>query len=138
MQKLAHQQSGNLGELLALGKLTTLGLHAYMSPDGAPGHDLMVITTEGPKSVEVKTRQYIDKPTEITRWPVEMETQGDADFFLFVELNLMTLTPTFYLLSNAQACSIHKVYGRDKLGSCPPPAVRKMITANDFTPFTRV
>lgn len=54
MQKLAPQQSGNLGEVLALAKINSLGVAAYASPEGAPGHDLMVIVDGDPKSIEVK------------------------------------------------------------------------------------
>lgn len=48
MIKLARQQSGNLGEALALAKINSLGLAAYASPEGAPGHDLMVIVDGTP------------------------------------------------------------------------------------------
>jgi len=44
MKKLAHLQAGDIGEALALAKINTLGLAAYMSPAGAPGHDLMVVS----------------------------------------------------------------------------------------------
>ena len=86
MNKLSHQQAGELGEALALAKLVSLGLHAYISPPGAPGHDIVVVTADGPQSIEVKTRQYTNNPSEISRWPVDMKTKADADFFLFVEL----------------------------------------------------
>jgi len=35
MRKLAHRQSGNLGEILALANINSLKLAAYSSPDGA-------------------------------------------------------------------------------------------------------
>lgn len=82
MQKLTHQLTGELGETLALAKFVSVGLHAYISPPGAPGHDIMVVTPEGPKMIEVKTRQYIDRTSEISRWPVDMRTKVDADYFL--------------------------------------------------------
>ncbi len=131
MRKLAHQQSGNLGEALALAKINSLDLAAYSSPDGAPGHDLIVIVDGAARSIEVKTRQYLERPTEITRWPVDMETKGDADFFLFVELDLRSLTPTFYLLNNAQARETHRDYAGG--GNCTPTQVRAAVTANDFS-----
>lgn len=62
MQKLAHQQSGNLGEVLALAKINSLELAAYSSPDGAPGHDLMVVLEGRTVSIEVKTRQFLAPP----------------------------------------------------------------------------
>lgn len=129
--KLSSLQSGNLGELLAVAKLNTLGYAAYISPDGAPGHDLMAIVDGQPKSIEVKTRQFVERATEITRWPVNMEAKGDADFFIFIELFLKTLTPTFYLLTNAQAKETYKDYKGG--GNCTPPHVRRLITANDFS-----
>ena len=86
--KLSSLQAGTLGELLTVAKLNTLGFAAYMSPEGAPGHDVMVVVDGQPHSVEVKTRQFLRRPTEITRWPVEMQTKGDADFFIFIELDL--------------------------------------------------
>jgi hypothetical protein len=134
MHKLSHQQAGNLGEMLALAKLNSLGLAAYISPEGAPGHDLIVIVDGMPKSIEVKTRQFLSKPTEITRWPVDMNTKGDADFLLFVELDLRTITPTFYLLSIAQARETHRV--SMGLGNCYPAQVRKASPANDLSALT--
>ncbi|MGX9856406.1 hypothetical protein ACR03S_13335 [Limimaricola variabilis] len=133
MQKLSHQQSGNLGEVLALAKLNSLGIAAYASPDGAPGHDLIAIVDGTAHSIEVKTRQFLKRPTEISRWPVDMSTKGDADFFLFVELDLRTLSPTFYLLTNDQAHATHRV--SNGLGNCYPSHVRKAAVANDFTPL---
>lgn len=134
MQKLTHQLSGVLGETLALAKLVSVGLHAYLSPPGAPGHDIMVVTPEGHKSIEVKTRQYIDRTSEISRWPVDMNTKADADYFLFIELNLRTLEPTFYLLDNAEAKATHKDYSGG--GNCLPSQVRATVNANDFSALT--
>ncbi len=131
MQKLSHQQAGSLGELLALAKLNTLSLAAYISPEGAPGHDLIVIVNGQPKSIEVKTRQFYERPTEITRWPVDLGTKGDADYFLFVELDLRTITPTFYLLSNAQARETNRI--SSGMGNCYPAHVRRLIAPNDFS-----
>ncbi len=133
MKKLAHQQSGNLGEMLALARLNSLGLAAYASPDGAPGHDLIVVVDAMPRSIEVKTRQYIERPTEISRWPVDLGTKGDADFFLFIELNLISLEPTFYLLNNDQARETHREYVGG--GNCTPSRVRTVVAANDFSPL---
>ena len=127
MHKLSHQQSGNLGEVLALAKLNSLGIAAYASPEGAPGHDLMAVVDGSAHSIEVKTRQFLERPTEISRWPVDMATKGDADFFLFVELDLRTLSPTFYLLTNEQARAAHR------LSNCYPSHVRKAAAANDFS-----
>ncbi|WP_336377274.1 hypothetical protein [Agrobacterium sp. CCNWLW32] len=132
MEKLSRLQAGTLGELLTVAKLNTLGLAAYMSPEGAPGHDVMVVVEGRPRSVEVKTRQFLrSATTEITRWPVDMETKGDADFFIFIELDLRTMAPTFYVLTNAQA----RATFRDYLGggNCYPPEVRKLIRPNDFS-----
>ena len=133
MQKLSHQQSGNLGEVLALAKLNSLGVAAYASPEGAPGHDLMAVVDGIACTIEVQTRQFLERPTEISRWPVVMTAKGDADFFLFVELDLRTLSPTFYLLTNDQARATHRV--SNGLGNCYPAHVRKAATANDFTPL---
>ncbi|WP_141135727.1 hypothetical protein [Cereibacter sphaeroides] len=130
-RKLSHQQAGSLGELLALAKLNTLGFAAYVSPEGAPGHDLMVVVDGQPRSIEVKTRQFRVRPTEITRWPVDLGSKGDADFFLFVELDIRTLLPTFYLLNNAQARETHRVSAG--MGNCYPAHVRKLATANNFS-----
>ncbi len=133
MKKLAHQQAGELGEALALAKLNSLGRAAYASPTGAPGHDLMVVVNDRSLSIEVKTRQFIDRETEITRWPVLMSTKGDADLFLFVALNITTMQPTFYLLTNEQARACHKSDpNRERSGNCLPSAVRATVKANDF------
>ena len=78
--KLSSLQSGTLGELLAVAKLNTLGYAAYISPEGAPGHDVIVVVNGQARSIEVKTRQFINRATEITRWPVDMFAKGDADF----------------------------------------------------------
>lgn len=134
MQKLSPELAGKLGEILALSKFVSVGLHAYASPPGAPGHDIMVVTPNGPKSVEVKTRQYVDKPSEISRWPVDMNTKSDADFFLFVELNLRTVTPTFYLLNNGQAKAVYQDYNGS--GNCLPAKVRVAVSRNDFSVLT--
>lgn len=131
LKKLSHQQAGRLGEALALAKLNSLGLAAYVSPEGAPGHDLIVIVDGSPKSIEVKTRQYVARPTEISRWPVDMGTKGDAEFFLFVELDLKTLSPTFYLLDNGEARSTHHI--SKGLGNCYPAKVRKLVQPNDLS-----
>lgn len=133
IKKLAHQQAGELGEALALAKLNSLGFLAYSSPPGAPGHDIMVVINDRPVSVEVKTRQFIERETEISRWPVLLDTKGDADLFLFVALNITTMAPTFYLLSNAQAIACHRSDPtREKSGNCLPSAVRATVAANDF------
>lgn len=133
LQKLSHQQAGSLGELLGLAKLNTLGLAAYISPEGAPGHDLIVIINGQPKSIEVKTRQYRERPTEIGRWPVDLGKKGEADFFLFVELDLKTITPTFYLLSNEQARATNRISSGS--GNCYPAHVRRLVKPNDFSPL---
>jgi hypothetical protein len=131
LEKLSSPQSGTLGELLTVAKLNTLGLAAYISPEGAPGHDVIVVVDGQPKSIEVKTRQFLRRPTEITRWPVEMHKKGDADFFIFIELDLRTMAPTFYVLTNAQARVVHRNY--EGGGNCYPPEVRKQIRPNDFS-----
>ncbi len=134
MQKLSRQQAGGLGELLAIAKLNTLGLAAYSSPEGAPGHDVMVVIAGVPKSIEVKTRQFLRRATEITRWPVNMATKSEADFFLFIELDLRTISPTYYLLNNAQAQEAHRDYKGG--GNCYPSQVRQMVKPNDFSALT--
>lgn len=131
LRKLSPLQAGTLGELLAVAKLNTLGLAAYISPEGAPGHDIIAIVAGLPKSIEVKTRQFLLRPSEITRWPVDMAAKGDADFFLFVELDLRKMEPTFYLLTNEQAQASHKDYQGS--GNCVPSAVRKLADPNDFS-----
>ena len=86
-------------------------------------------------SIEVKTRQFRKSAaTEITRWPMNMTTKGEADFFFFIELDLRSLAPTFYVLTNSQA----RTTFRDNIGggSCHPPAVRKLIRPNDFSALT--
>ncbi|UWP91970.1 hypothetical protein K3X13_13220 [Aliiroseovarius crassostreae] len=134
MQKLSPLLAGELGETLALAKLISAGLHAYISPPGAPGHDIMVVTPDGPKSIEVKTRQFIDSPSEINRWPVNMETKDKADYFLFIELDLRKLEPSFYLLNNTQAKAAHRDYSGS--GNCLPNKVRSATKANDFSALT--
>lgn len=86
-----------------------------------------------PKSIEVKTRQYRERPTEIGRWPVDLGKKGEADFFLFVELDLRTITPTFYLLSNEQARATNRI--SSGLGNCYPAHVRRLVKPNDFSPL---
>jgi|GEM_PF-2767199 len=80
LTKLSSLQAGTLGELLTVAKLNTLGHAAYISPEGAPGHDVIVVVAGQPKSIEVKTRQLVDRAAEITRWPVDMETKGMQTF----------------------------------------------------------
>ncbi|MBY5590917.1 hypothetical protein HFO49_26100 [Rhizobium leguminosarum] len=80
-------------------------------------------------------RQYERRPSEITRWPMDMETKGDADFFMFIELDFRTVSPTFYLLTNEQACKNFRDYKGG--GNCYPPEVSKMVTANDFSALER-
>lgn len=120
-----------MGELLAVAKLNTLGYVAYISPEGAPGHDVIVMVAGQAKSIEVKTRQFLRRPSEITRWPVDMKAKGDADFFIFIELDLRTLLPKFFLLTNAQARETHKEYIGG--GNCTPPHVRRLVIENDFS-----
>jgi len=132
LEKLSRLQAGTLGELLTVAKLNTLGLAAYLSPEGAPGHDVMVVVDGWPRSVEVKTRQFLKSAaTEITRWPMNLDTKGDADFFIFIELDLRTMAPTFYVLTNAQARSTFRDY--EGGGNCYPGEVRKLIQPNDFS-----
>jgi hypothetical protein len=131
LTKLSSLQAGTLGELLAVAKLNTLGHAAYISPEGAPGHDIIVVLEGRAKSIEVKTRQFLERPSEITRWPVDMAAKGDADFFIFIELDLRTLSPTFYVLTNAQARETWRDY--ESGGNCYPPHVRRIADANDFS-----
>ncbi|EHS49183.1 hypothetical protein PDO_3377 [Rhizobium sp. PDO1-076] len=85
------------------------------------------------KSIEVKTRQFRSSPAQdITRWPVNMTTKGEADFF--IELDLRTLAPTFYVLTNTQARSTFRDYIGG--GNYYPPEVRRIITPNDFSALT--
>lgn len=129
---LSRLQAGTLGELLTIAKLNSLGYAAYMSPEGAPGHDVIVVIAGEAKSIEVKTRQFRTTPArDITRWPVNMKTKGDADFFIFIELELKFLTPTFYVLTNAQARFTFREYKGG--GNCYPPEVRRLVTPNDFS-----
>jgi len=60
-----------------------------------------------------------------------MATKGNADYFIFIELDLRTITPTFYLLTNAQAHEAFRDYKGG--GNCYPPHVREHIVPNDFT-----
>ncbi|GAA5656923.1 hypothetical protein Brsp06_03296 [Brucella sp. NBRC 13694] len=132
---LSRLQAGTLGELLTVAKLNSLGHAAYISPEGAPGHDVIVVIAGEAKSIEVKTRQFRTTPArDITRWPVNMKTKGDADFFIFIELELKSLTPTFYVLTNAQARSTYRDYNGG--GNCYPPTVRRIIIPNDFSSLT--
>ncbi|MBD9496680.1 hypothetical protein [Ensifer sp. ENS01] len=132
---LSRLQAGTLGELLTVAKLNSLGHSAYISPEGAPGHDVIVVVADQAKSIEVKTRQFRTTPAQdITRWPVNMVTKGGADFFIFIELDLRTLTPTFYVLTNAQARATFRDYTGG--GNCYPPDVRRLITPNDFSALT--
>ena len=117
--------------MLAVAKLNTLGYAAYISPEGAPGHDVMVVVADVAKSIEVKTRQFLNRASEITRWPVNMSAKGDADFFMFIELDLRTLTPNFFLLTNLQARETYKEYRGG--GNCTPPQVRRLVAPNDFS-----
>lgn len=137
LKKLSHAQAGALGEMLTLAKLTSMGIAAYMSPEGAPGHDLIAVIKGVPKSIEVKTRQFFKSPQEITRWPVDLETKGDADFFIFVELDLNSILPSFYMLTGEQVRSITKVFANGQ-GNCYPTTVRKRATRNDFLPLLSV
>jgi hypothetical protein len=130
LTKLSRLQAGTLGELLAVAKLNSLGHAAYISPEGAPGHDVIVVVDNQAKSIEVKTRQFLNRTYEISRWPVNMDTKGSADFFLFIELDLRTLSPTFYLLTNKQARETYSVSGG---GNCTPSKVRLMAEPNDFS-----
>lgn len=132
MQKLTHQQAGELGEALTLAKINTLGLAAYMSPPGAPGHDIMVVTPSGPKSIEVKTRQHLANEKAIGRWPVDMARKGDPDFFVFCTLDITTISPTFYLLNGQQARETYRPEGK----TCAPAKVREIIETNDFSALT--
>lgn len=132
VSKLSSLQAGGLGERLALAKLNSLGVAAYISPEGAPGHDLIAMVRGEAKSIEVKTRQFRVKPSEITRWPVNLETKAGADFFMFVELNLRTISPTFYLLTCEQAKKINKSSGKGQ-GNCNPVQVRLIAKKNDFS-----
>ena len=129
LTKLSRLQAGTLGELLAVAKLNSLGYAAYISPEGAPGHDVIVVVENQAKSIEVKTRQFFNRPYEISRWPVNMDTKGGADYFLFIELDIRTLSPTFYLLTNEQA---RKTYSNSGGGNCVPSKVRLLTEANDF------
>ncbi len=62
-----------------------------------------------------------------------MGTKGDADYFLFVEIDLRTISPTFYLLNNEQA---RYIYREDASGgNCPPSKVRLEAVPNDFNAF---
>ncbi|TBA18774.1 hypothetical protein [Rhizobium ruizarguesonis] len=65
---------------------------------------------------------------------MNMTTKGDADFFIFSELDLRTLRPTFYVLTNAQARATFRDYIGG--GNCYPPEVRLLITPNDFSALT--
>lgn len=134
MQKLSNLQTGTLGELLAVAKLNTLGVAAYLSPEGAPGHDVMVVVSGKIRSIEVKTRQFLRRREEITRWPVDMAKKGDANFFLFIEIDLQSMSPTFYLLTNEQARETYKDYAGS--GNCIPAHVRRLVKANDFSALT--
>lgn len=131
LAKLSPQQSGTLGELLTVAKLNTLGLAAYISPEGAPGHDIVVVLGGEAKSIEVKTRQFRQRESEIQRWPVIMNTKGDADFFIFVALDIRDMSPTYYVLTNEQARQTHKEYAGS--GSCLPSHVRRLANPNDFS-----
>ncbi len=94
----------------------------------------MVVASDGVKSIEVKTRQYVKRESEISRWPVLMQNKGDADFFLFVAIDINTMAPSFYLLNNEQARACHsRDETRPGSGNCRPAQVRAMVAANDFS-----
>ena len=59
-----------------------------------------------------------------------MRTKGDADYFMFIELDLETFKPTFYLLTNGQAKATFRDYAGG--GNCFPADVRKMVQPDDF------
>ena len=134
--KMSAGQAGRLGEALALAKLISLNLPSYVSPEGAPGHDLITVIGGKAFSIEVKTRQFVKSASEITRWPVNMETKHGADFFLFVEIDLRTLTPTFRLLDGGQARSTHR--GTGTSARCVPSLVKDVAQENDFSALLEV
>lgn len=74
LSKLLSHQAGTLGELITVAKLNTLEL------EGAPGHDVMVVVDGLPRSIVVKTRQFLNRPTEITRWPVTLTEKVKPTF----------------------------------------------------------
>ncbi|MGO7028683.1 hypothetical protein ACCS69_33180 [Rhizobium johnstonii] len=121
--------------MLTVAKLNTLGLAAYISPEVAPGHDVMVVIDGLPRSIEVKTRQFLKRPTEITRWPVDIGRKGEADFLVFIEFDLRTMSPTFYVLTNSQARETHRHYVGG--GNCYPPEVRMIVKPNGFSVFAQ-
>lgn len=92
-----------------MAKLNTLGHAAYISPRGRASPDVIVVVAGQRKSNRGEDAAIVDRIAEITRWPVDMETKGDADFFIFIELDLRSLSPAF-LLTNAQARETHKNY----------------------------
>ena len=65
---------------------------------------------------------------------MNMDTKGDADYFIFIELNLKTMAPTYYLLTNQQARETFRDYIGG--GNCYPADVRKLATPNDFSALT--
>ena len=50
---------------------------------------------------------------------------------MFIELDLRTLSPTFYVLTNSEAREAYRNYSGG--GSCSPPHVRLLAIANDFS-----
>jgi hypothetical protein len=95
----------------------------------APGYDVAAAAT--PNAAELKVRsgdveKQADKGDEES-----MEAKRDADFFLFIELDLRTLSPNFYLLTNIQARETYKNYIGG--GNCTPPHVRRLVNPNDFS-----
>ncbi|WP_405403845.1 hypothetical protein [Paracoccus sp. Ld10] len=105
----------------------------YVSLKRVSGYDLLAVLNGLAHSIEVKTRQFLERRSGIPRWPIDMPTKGDADVFLFVELDLRTLSPTFYLLTNEQARATHRLSKR--LGNCYPSHVCKTAAADDFLPL---
>lgn len=59
-----------------------------------------------------------------------MNTKGGADFFLFIELEIKTLSPTFYFLTNKQA---RRTYSVASGGNCVPSKVSLTTEADNFS-----
>lgn len=80
LTKLSSLPAGRLGSCSRWRSLIHSGIRAYISPEGVPGHDVIVVVAGQPKLIEVKTRQFVDRAAEITRRPVDMETKGMQTF----------------------------------------------------------
>lgn len=132
IHKIDHFLIASLGKMLAEAKLTSLGFQVCSEPFRYSEAKLMLTHGTGSSLATVQTQQWSGHIAEVSLWRQLQGYQGVADWYLFIEIELNSMTPSFRCLS---AADVQEITQFDEHGNavCCAWKVREVANENCFS-----